>query len=120
MQVLVCAVIDLRLGNPVFRCPTWVAQQQTVIFNNWYYHGLISYANWRSWFANGCNATVTPSCDALFAEAEQAIGPFDSENLYLSYCTGNSSLNFVEELVPSCTNLIDAMESYLNVCFFFF
>jgi hypothetical protein len=92
----------------------WVEYYQTVLVNNFYWHGLASYASWTQWYDTGCDKTPSPACDALYAKIEAAIGPYDTDNLYYDYCTGNATLNFIES-VPNCYNLDYLLEAYLNV-----
>ena len=116
------------LGNPVIHCPVWVQESSTVIVNNWYWHGLISYSMRAAWYQNNCPSNHSATCDLLYSEMYTAIGPYDGDNLYMNFCTGNGTLDFTETQ-ENCYSLDDLLEWYLNViiniffqllfCFFF-
>lgn len=107
------------VGNPVIHCPAWVKESSTVIVNNWYWHGLISYSNRVNWYQQKCHVNYTNECDQLYSEMKKAIGPYDGDNLYMNFCTGNGTLNFTDSQ-PNCYSLDELVEWYLNVIFFFF
>merc|ERR1712137_502741 len=101
------------LGNPVIHCPFWVSHHQTIIVNNWYWHGLVSYSSKVQWYSQQCDQQSSPECDLLYAQIESSIGPYDSDDLYFDFCTGNGTLDFTET-VPNCINLNVALDTYLN------
>lgn len=106
------------LGNPVIHCPLWVRDSQTVIVNNWYYHGLVSYANRVLWYQNECDIEVTSDCDSLYRSMKHSIGPHSGDNLYKNFCTGNGTLDFTDS-VDNCYSITYLIERYLNVCLYF-
>lgn len=102
------------VGNPVIHCPYWVAETKSVIVNNWYWHGLISYADRVDWYKSRCQVTVTEDCAGKYKSMQSAIGPYSGDNLYQNFCTGNASMDFTQE-TPNCSSLKVQLERYLNV-----
>ena len=103
------------LGNPVIHCPAWIAEANTVIVNNWYWHGLISYSNRVAWYQEKCDVnSTTTTCNNLYIGMYEAIGPYTGDNLYMDFCTGNATLDFNTE-APYCLSLDVLQNTYLNV-----
>jgi len=107
--------------------------------NNFYWHGMVSrrdYDNWNAQLCNTVNPTSLAACFTLFATIRGSIGHLDqplntNENtfgrsrvqasgsinpdmLYFSYCVGNGTIDFVNEINPNCFSIDDQVSTYLN------
>ena len=66
--------------------------------------------------------SFTSECKTRYEEMVEDIGPFDIDDLYFNFCTGNGTLSF-DETTPNCFSIIGRTPYYLNVrcsLFFFF
>jgi len=130
------------IGNPVFSCqggfigstgPYFVET-----FHLLYWHGFVSYTNYQNWTNNGCNdpdTAATPPCENILNLAIKQIGfieqpkrdisqppatwpSLDPDDIFLSFCSGNASLDFATYPPPSemekCNNIDKMVTSYLN------
>lgn len=104
-----------QVGNPVIDCPDLHSPKgTTILIDSYFFHGLISYGDRELWYNNGCNEAFSPSCTALLLESLGAPQPVDGDDLYTNYCTGNGTLEFLDQ-VPECESLDDKISYYFNL-----
>lgn len=67
------ALKGLMMGNPVIRCSSVDSNKEQ--FNNFYYHGLVSWDMMRAWRAAGCETSARDKkCGNILVQATVAIG----------------------------------------------
>eukprot|EP01103_Thecamoeba_quadrilineata_P009174 TRINITY_DN18891_c0_g1_i1.p1 TRINITY_DN18891_c0_g1~~TRINITY_DN18891_c0_g1_i1.p1 ORF type:complete len:487 (+),score=66.30 TRINITY_DN18891_c0_g1_i1:3-1463(+) len=120
------------VGNPVLGC---FDRDQAMLFNVFYWHGLISYSNYHNWTENLCDTEAPPNrayCDDLYNITQTEVGDIfqqatgaaplplpslDPDDLYQDFCTGNGSLAFSENLpteTGQCISIDELLFNYLN------
>jgi len=104
-------------------------------FNLYYWHGLVSYNNYRNWTLNLCNTDSPPNrqlCNQIFNQTVNELGQIyeevtggppiplpslDPDDLYQDFCTGNGTLAFSEnqpEEEGQCIPVDQLLKNYLN------
>lgn len=77
------ALAGFIVANPVFYCKADASgHSATLQYQMLYMHGLMSYAQFAKWAAMGCDTSYDSrrsTCDALQAEANQAIGTVNQQ-----------------------------------------
>eukprot|EP01126_Amoeba_proteus_P046918 TRINITY_DN5325_c0_g1_i4.p1 TRINITY_DN5325_c0_g1~~TRINITY_DN5325_c0_g1_i4.p1 ORF type:complete len:446 (-),score=30.57 TRINITY_DN5325_c0_g1_i4:152-1489(-) len=127
----------IMVGNGVFSCGI---DENSIQFNLFYWHGLISYTNYQNWTAKACDRDSSrPACDDIFNRAYSEIGVIDQQlanrlrplktravpkddqpsldpdDLYQDFCEGNGTLAFTDYDPFKCKQSLGRRTSaYLN------
>ena len=71
-------------------------------------------------YQNNCPTYYSSStCIELYNNISSTIGVYDSDNLYMNFCSGNGTLDFTATH-KNCYSIDDLLEWYLNVILLFF
>jgi serine carboxypeptidase-like clade 2 len=113
----------IMIGNPVFRCIDDEIGDDFINFNLLYWHGLVSFQDAKTFWANNCSdasargGNQSPACDAVVNKisSSQYLGSdFSGDDLYLDTCTGNGSLTLTASSGACADNIDSLMNAYYS------
>jgi serine carboxypeptidase-like clade 2 len=113
----------IMIGNPVFRCIDDEIGDDFINFNLLYWHGLVSFQDAKTFWANNCSdasargGVQSPACDAVLNKisTSQYLGSdFSGDDLYADTCTGNGSLTLTASTGACADNVDSLMNAYYS------
>lgn len=112
------------IGNPVLDCAeghaggTPTIDTLTLQLDLWYWHGWVSFRDFKKWDQIGCRARnvndpIPADCNSHYNQVQDAIGPYNPDDMYSNTCTGNGTLD-ITATVPGCMSANKLLTKYLN------